>query len=896
MSQLYYSFTDTTATVVGCDLDYTGEVIIPETVNEISVTGIATNAFRYCSLITSVTIPNSVTSIGEYAFCECTSLTSINIPTITTIPTGCFKGCKSLENIDFNNVTIIEDLAFAECSSFNMVLPNTITSVGVRAFHHTGITNLNISDNLSSIGDGAFCWCPLKSISIDTNNTNYIIEDDVLYNTDKTELILYPPFKTDTTFTIPETVIRINKYAFEENYYMEKIRINNAMVTLEGLCGLMNIKDFECYNSDGVIESTSKGYRVLTNTTSNKKYLYYQQYLCRVPVDETSLDGCPYSFSGCLPGAFAGCTLLTTLNSSYTYGIGGYGEILRYKCFYKCSSISGSITLGLSFISGIDDYAFAECENITDIVLNTVGPSRDSFSINEYAFYNCLNITSISLYASTKNVVTKTHSFENCQQLTTLVFTYYPDSTEITSEKNAFLNTANTQSTLGCEVFDNKIIGYFGFQIETPVSDDKTLWKIWKSNPNVISIILGEGMTKLMGYTFCDTSVSKQGWSFANLQYIKLPSTLTEIGGYAFYKTSLNMSNVDFSNCNNITTVEPYAFYEVTNLNINLDTLKYAGQCAFYRTVFQNTTNININDNNSLVVYESSAFYESTGLENVNIICNDIYIGTSLSNLTLGDNKCTFQTIQYYNTSGTLTSESITQGSTGCSFEYCQSEASVNIVTNNLNFTGMHLFAYSNINTLNIKAENQTYDNCNYICQHCHNLKEVVISGIVPDYAFGYCYSLKSVKFYKMKSSSAITGNNSFTSCETINTLDFSESGLIDINMQQGGSYNCLGYSKLYCLKELILPSNLISLTLSSYGLKGKSINLPKSLINLTIAKCPALSEIDIPSSVTSITFNNSYSNYNHSIRKLKVPNSCAVNNGYYVRSGIKIPIKITYY
>ena len=903
MGRVYYGYKNGLKVVTGCDLDYEGEVIISD-----DTYGIEANAFRYCSLITSVTIPSNVSrkGIGEYAFCECTSLESVTISSIYEVPTGCFKGCKNLKNINFSPA-IIGDYSFENCTSLTSLSSsflNSIQQIGIRAFHHSGLINLTIPYNVTSIGDGAFNWCPLESIKEIPNwctaSSYFLIEDNVLYNADKTELILYPPFKTDTTFTIPETVTRINKYAFEENYYMEKIRINNAMVTLEGLCGLMNIKDFECYNSDGVIESTSKGYRVLTNTTSNKKYLYYQQYLCRVPVDETSLDGCPYSFSGCLSGAFAGCTLLTTLNSSYTYGIGGYGEILRYKCFYKCSSISSSITLGLSFISGIDDYAFAECKNITDIILNTVGLSIDAFSINEYAFYNCSKINTISLNVNAQKIITKTHSFENCQQLTTLTFPRYPDSTEITSEKNAFLNTANSQSNLQCEVFNNQLIGVFGVpdngQIITPISDNKTIWRIWKANPNVASIVLGEGMTKLMGYTFCNTSDSQQGWSFTNLQHIKLPSTLTEIGGYAFYKTSLNMSNVDFSNCNNITTVEPYAFYEVTNLNINLDTLKYAGQRAFYRTVFQNTTNININDNNSLVVYESSAFYESTGLENVNIICNDVYIGTSLSNLTLGDNKCTFQTIQYYNASGTLTSESITQGSTGGSFEYCQSEASVNIVTNNLNFTGMHLFAYSNINTLNIKAENQTYDNCNYICQHCHNLKEVVISGIVPDYAFGYCYSLKSIKFYKMKSSSAITGNNSFTSCETINTLDFSESSLTDVNMQQGGSYNCLGYSKLYCLKELILPSNLISLTLSSYGLKGKSINLPKSLINLTIAKCPALSEIDIPSSVTSITFNNSYSNYNHSIRKLKVPNSCAVNNGYYVRSGIKIPIKITYY
>jgi hypothetical protein len=54
-------------------------------------------AFRQCSALTSVTIPESVTTIGEMAFRQCSALTSVTIPeSVTTIGEGAFGECSAL--------------------------------------------------------------------------------------------------------------------------------------------------------------------------------------------------------------------------------------------------------------------------------------------------------------------------------------------------------------------------------------------------------------------------------------------------------------------------------------------------------------------------------------------------------------------------------------------------------------------------------------------------------------------------------------------------------------------------------------------------------------------------------------------------------------------------------
>lgn len=73
---------------------------VPETVDGMTVTGIAPGCFRDCTALTTVLLPDTLTQIGREAFAGCTNLRGLYVPDGTeTIGRDAFAGCVSLESV-----------------------------------------------------------------------------------------------------------------------------------------------------------------------------------------------------------------------------------------------------------------------------------------------------------------------------------------------------------------------------------------------------------------------------------------------------------------------------------------------------------------------------------------------------------------------------------------------------------------------------------------------------------------------------------------------------------------------------------------------------------------------------------------------------------------------------
>ncbi|MCL2246367.1 MAG: leucine-rich repeat protein [Lentimicrobiaceae bacterium] len=463
-----------------------------------SVTTIGELAFFNCTALISVTLPNSITSIGNYAFRECFFLTTINIPnSLTSIAEGLFYVCRSLSSI---------------------IIPNSITSIGKWAFCDCPIASITIPGSVTAIGDYAFYYCLwLTSIEVENGNPNYVSDDGILFNKNKTTIISYPSNRAPGEYQIPNSVKNIGNGAFD-HCVLTSIIIPDGVTTI----------------GDRAFDNCI----ALPSITIPNQVISIGEYAFSFCLSLTSIT-IPEKITTITEGAFEGCLKLTSI--ILPNSITSIGDIA-----FLCCGIT-LITLPNSLIT-IGERAFIDSKLTSIIIPNCVT------TIGEGAFLSCKSMSSVTLPKSL--TILENIAFRDCKSLT-LINNLNPDPIfidwtvfQMMPQSACTLKVATSAVTKyqNAQVWKNFNIVGGGFLVN-PVTDNleygcTTGDALYEANEMATVSATAYSGYKFVNWTLADEEVSCENpYIFPVTEDVELVAHFKEI---ETYRVSVSVNNDEY--------------------------------------------------------------------------------------------------------------------------------------------------------------------------------------------------------------------------------------------------------------------------------------------------------------------------------------------------------------
>lgn len=214
--------------IIDCD-EVVTEVVIPEEIDGLPVTVIASEAFYNCKYLSSITLPDTILSIRDYAFSDCRLFTSITIPkNVINIGVDICRSCDSLtefivddENTAFSSLDGVlfnkDKTTLLQCpktKSGEYTIPNGVEIISTKAFANCqSLRFINIPDSVSQLGEEAFYQCYfLRRITLPENIT-YIPNRAFYYCSSLAEI------------TLPDGITSIRSDAFSGCHELAEITI-----------------------------------------------------------------------------------------------------------------------------------------------------------------------------------------------------------------------------------------------------------------------------------------------------------------------------------------------------------------------------------------------------------------------------------------------------------------------------------------------------------------------------------------------------------------------------------------------------------------------------------------------------------------------------------------------
>ena len=221
-------------------------------------------------------------------------------------------------------ITGIDPMAFSGCSQIKSVtISKNIQSISLN----------NRSCNMNPFYDCIY----MKNIYVDEDNRYFTSVDGVLYNKSKTELLFYPSYKSDSSYTILDSVTKIEVGAFQRNGIVTEVILPKNIKTI---------------SKEAFLECTS---------------------LQKIEI--------PSGITEISESLFSGCKSLNDITLPNTI------KEIKSNAFYKCSGLR-KITLPES-VETLNFLAFGDCTMLnTCTIENSNMKFKSSYDKNESIFSN----------------------------------------------------------------------------------------------------------------------------------------------------------------------------------------------------------------------------------------------------------------------------------------------------------------------------------------------------------------------------------------------------------------------------------------------------------------------------------------------------------------------------